>query len=62
MTQNSATDQSPAWSADGTWIAFETNRDGDTEIYAIPVFGDSGSVNLTRATGDDWSPAWTPLP
>ncbi len=30
-------DKQPAWSPDGTKIAFATNRDGDYEIYVIDL-------------------------
>ncbi|MDR7434176.1 MAG: S9 family peptidase [Armatimonadota bacterium] len=32
-------DHSPRWSPDGRWIAFFSNRTGNTEIWVIPVDG-----------------------
>lgn len=48
----------PAWSPDGQRIAFESNRDGDFEVYSIGVDG-SGLRNLTNAPqAEDRMPAW----
>jgi Tol biopolymer transport system component/erythromycin esterase-like protein len=50
---------SPAWSPDGGQIAFQTNRDGNNEIYVMAA---NGFVvrNLTRHPASDASPAWSP--
>jgi TolB protein len=50
---------SPAWSADGTKIAFSSSRSGDPEIYVT----DSSGANLKRLTtfkGPDVSPTFNP--
>lgn len=39
-------DFDPAWSADGQWLAFASNRDGDADIYVIRSDG-TGLRNLT---------------
>lgn len=47
------------WSPDGWWIAFQTDRDGDFEIYAKKVDG----TELRRLTEDpagDIHPSWSP--
>jgi TolB protein len=52
-------DYSPAWSPDGTRIAFASNWDGDFEIYVMNPDG-SGVVVLThnsvlnRELGPQW--------
>jgi TolB protein len=51
--------QSPAWSGDGTKIAFSSSRSGDPEIWAA----DASGANLRRLTnfaGPDVSPTWNP--
>jgi Tol biopolymer transport system component len=40
-------------------IAFESNRDGNYEIYVINPDG-SGERRLTNSPGDDVDPAWSP--
>jgi Tol biopolymer transport system component len=48
----------PAWSPDGSRIAFVSGRTGDEEIYVARADG-SGTTRLTRLPGPDLSPAWS---
>ena len=60
ITANVFADTDPAWSPDGTRLAFTSDRDGDREIYVIDVNG-SNSVRLTNSpASDDYRPAWAP--
>ena len=59
ITHNSADDLSPAWSPDGRWIAFESDRDGDPEIYVMNADG-SDIVQLTNNNKWNQGPAWSP--
>ena len=43
ITNNPASDGAPAWSPDGSRIAFQTDRDGDLEIYTMTPTGGSPS-------------------
>ena len=48
-----------AWSPDGRWLAYVSDRDGGQEIYLIAVEGGEA----VRLTHDDWrdlSPVWSP--
>jgi hypothetical protein len=49
----------PAWSPDGTKIAFSSNRDGNYEIYVMNADG-SNQTRLTYYNGVDFSPEWSP--
>jgi hypothetical protein len=53
------TDSTPAWSPDGSKIAFVTNRDGNHEIYLMNADG-SGQTRLTTNSADDTQPAFSP--
>jgi Tol biopolymer transport system component len=57
VTDHPADDTAPAWSPDGTRLAFQTNRDGNSEIYSIAVDG-TGLTNLSRSPGQETTPAW----
>jgi len=48
----------PAWSPDGQWIAFATDRDGDVEVYKVRWDG-SELTRLTRQRGFDCRPRWS---
>lgn len=51
--------QSPAWSADGSKIAFSSARSGDPEIWVADASG--GNLHkLTSFRGPDVSPTWNP--
>lgn len=49
----------PAWSPDGTRIAFSSGRDGSLHIFVMRADG-SGTQGLTRTKRDDTHPAWSP--
>ena len=51
--------QSPAWAADGSKIAFSSARSGDPEIWVADASG--GNLRkLTSFRGPDVSPTWNP--
>jgi len=59
LTHHPARDYAPAWSPDGTRIAFVSTRDGNADIFVMNRDG-SGLVNLTRHPAFDSAPAWSP--
>jgi len=59
LTNNSADDAIPAWSPDGTKIAFNSNRDDNFEIYVMYANG-SNQIRLTNDSSFDAMPAWEP--
>ncbi|MGH2572718.1 MAG: TolB family protein [Actinomycetota bacterium] len=56
-----AGDGNPVWSPDGSKIAFDSSRDGNSEIYVMNADG-TGQTNVTNHSANDFSPAWQPVP
>jgi WD40-like Beta Propeller Repeat len=52
-------DAGPAWSPDGSRIAFVSLRQGAPEIYVMNADG-SAETRLTNSTSNDGAPSWTP--
>lgn len=61
VSDGTASDLTPSWSADGARIAFASNRGagGNYEIYAMNRDG-TGVHAITSAGGFNWFPAWSP--
>jgi Tol biopolymer transport system component len=59
LTSEAGENDEPAWSPDGSKIAFTSTRDGNQEVYVMNADG-TGQTNLTRSAGTDTSPAWSP--
>lgn len=57
LTNDPAEDFGPTWSPDGTRLAFDSNRDGSYNIYAMNVDGSGDLTNLTQDPSG--SPAWS---
>lgn len=60
ITTGESDDFSPAWSPDGRWLAFASNREkGNVDVYTV----DLASLDVRRLTadaGNDMYPAWSP--
>ena len=52
LTRSNGNDFESAWSADGSKIAFQSNRDGNEEIYIMNADG-SGQTRLTDNPAED---------
>ena len=58
LTASLDPEYNPAWSPDGSKIAFDSGpRGGDIDIYVMTSDG-SDHVRLTNATGRDMEPDW----
>jgi hypothetical protein len=64
LTTEPGCDSNPAWSPDGTKIAFTSDRGGNLDIYAIDACCEEGDTNqsqqLTNDPPEDSDPAWSP--
>jgi Tol biopolymer transport system component len=62
LTDSAGVDDDPVWSPDGRQIAYESDTDGDFDVWVMNVDG-SGAVNLTDSNAStDWSPDWIWVP
>ena len=59
LSDNPARDRDPAWSPDGRYIAFTSNRGGTWDIYVMSADG-SRTQQLTDGMGAYVNPAWSP--
>ena len=59
LTGEAGDDRSATWSPDGRRLAFDSTRDGNTEIYVIDADG-ANPVRVTVAPGEDWAASWSP--
>ena len=48
----------PAWSPDGSTLAFSSVRSGTSQIFTMPAVGGT-AVELTTESGGAFSPAWS---
>ncbi|MEM7119128.1 MAG: hypothetical protein AAF614_42315 [Chloroflexota bacterium] len=63
LTNSPGDDQRPTWSPHldtaNQWIAFDSARDGDWDVWVMRPDG-SSLTRLTSSTEYDWSPTWSP--
>jgi len=59
LTLDPGDDISPAWSADGTQIAFASNRSGNYSIYVASTAGVGGAVELLANGGQNYPTSWS---
>lgn len=61
VTFDSASDSWPRWSYDGNWLAFNSERSGDSEIWVVRISSDGkplgNPIQVTREEADNG--AWT---
>jgi Tol biopolymer transport system component len=59
LTNDPANDVMPRISPDGTRIAFSSNRNGNWDIFVMPITG-GRSVQITSSGADELHPSWSP--
>ena len=59
ITKHEGRNYDPAWSPDGTKIAFGAAREGSPDIYVMNADG-TDVVNITKHEGENYNPAWSP--
>ena len=59
LTDSPSEDALPIWPPDGVRIAFESERDGDAEVYIMNADG-SGQTLLSNDLNFAEDPAWSP--
>jgi TolB protein len=56
---NEGSNESPTWSPDGRYIAFSSNRDGDSRIYLMLAADGRVISPLTEGEGNATNPTWS---
>jgi WD40 repeat protein len=59
ITTDPAPESDPAWSPDGSRLAFVRERNGNADVWTIGADG-SGAVQITTTDADERAPAWSP--
>jgi Tol biopolymer transport system component len=59
LTENHSHEFFPAWSPDGTRVAFSSDASGDYEVWSMNVDG-TNQTQLTHSPGIDSRPSWSP--
>ena len=60
LTNHDALDGGPSWSPDGTQIAFQSDRDGNWNIYVMDAADGSNPRPLIFERNSDLYPSWSP--
>ena len=59
MTFDAGLQSEPAWSPDGRFIAYSSDKSGNFDIWVQPV-GGGDAVQVTKSPAHDWQPDWSP--
>jgi Tol biopolymer transport system component len=59
LTTDPALDFDPAWSPDGTHLAFASSRSGRADIFLIAADGSGEPRPVVTGPYEDWDPSWS---
>lgn len=59
VTTDAGEDFASTWSGDQSRLAFDTDRNGNWEVYSVMPDG-TGLLRLTDHAADDENPVWRP--
>jgi len=59
ITDGAQTIEGVSISRDGKWLAYDSNLQGNSDIYRVPA-GGGEPVQITRDPADDFNPDWSP--
>jgi TolB protein len=57
---SSSRDTRPAWSPDGRWIAFSSDRNGNPDIWIVEAEQRESPTQLSNGPGAKTDPTWSP--
>ena len=59
LTFDAGLQNNPSWSPDGRFIAYDSDRGGNFDLWVQPVSG-GDPVRVTQSPAHDWQPDWSP--
>jgi Tol biopolymer transport system component len=59
LTFDTGLQSNPAWSPDGGFIAYDSDRGGNFDVWVQPVNG-GDPLRVTQSPAHDWQPDWSP--
>lgn len=60
LTRGPRHDRHPSWSPDSRWLTFESNRDGEFQIYTLRLDGGGEPLRVTSLATGATQPVWSP--
>ena len=59
LTFDSGLQSNPTWSPDGRFIAYDSDRGGNFDVWVQPISG-GDPFRVTQSPAHDWQPDWSP--
>lgn len=60
LTFDSGLQSTPALSPDGRYVAFSSNRSGNSDLWVQPTDGSGSPIRVTDGISANWEPEWSP--